>query len=95
MQQVGGSLGVAFLNTIATSATTSYVASHGHVVTPAAVVHGFTSAFAIGVGIMTLALIVVATLIRPSSRDSGSSDEVYDDEPPTQRRAPEVAPAAA
>ena len=32
MQQVGGSLGVAFLNTIATSATTSYAASHGRVV---------------------------------------------------------------
>jgi hypothetical protein len=94
MQQVGGSLGVAFLNTIATSATTSYVASHGGVVTPAAVVHGFTSAFAIGVGIMTLALIVVATLIRPS-RDTGSTDEAYDDEPPTPRRSPEVAPVAA
>ena len=36
MQQVGGSLGVAFLNTIATSATASYAVTHGGV-TPAAV----------------------------------------------------------
>src|SRR6185312_11415039 len=56
MQQVGGSLGVAFLNTIATSATASYAAAHGGL-SRAATVHGFTSAFSVGVGIMALAAI--------------------------------------
>jgi EmrB/QacA subfamily drug resistance transporter len=63
MQQVAGSLGVAFLNTIATSATVSYARVHGGT-SRAAVVHGFTAAFAVAVGIFLLALVVVATLIR-------------------------------
>jgi EmrB/QacA subfamily drug resistance transporter len=68
MQQVGGSLGVAFLNTIATSATVSYAGAHGGM-SRAAVVHGFTSAFAVGAGIMALAGIVVASLIRRRAGD--------------------------
>src|SRR4051794_35799394 len=67
MQQVGGSLGVAFLNTIATTATASYVTAHGS--SPDAVVHGFTTAFAVGVGILALAALVVNTLIRPERSD--------------------------
>lgn len=63
MQQVGGSLGVAFLNTIATSATASYAVGHGGL-SPAAVVHGFTSAFAVNVGILAVAFVVVVSLIR-------------------------------
>ncbi len=63
MQQVGGSLGVAFLNTIATSATAAYAGSHGGF-SKAAEVHGFTTAFAISAGIMALAFVVVASLIR-------------------------------
>jgi hypothetical protein len=63
MQQVGSSLGVALLNTIATSATTSYAKSHGGT-TSAALVHGFTTAFAVSAGLLIVALIVVTTLIR-------------------------------
>jgi len=63
MQQVGGSLGVAFLNTVATSATVSYATSHGGP-SPAAVVHGFTSAFAVGVVILAVGFAVVVTLVR-------------------------------
>lgn len=62
-QQVGGSLGVAFLNTIATSATAAYAASHGGP-SPAAVVHGFTTAFGIDVGILVVALVAVIGLVR-------------------------------
>jgi EmrB/QacA subfamily drug resistance transporter len=70
MQQVGGSLGVAFLNTIATSATASYVAAHG--ASRVAVVHGFTTAFAVGSGILVLAAIVVSSMLRPErSRERG------------------------
>jgi hypothetical protein len=83
MQQVGGSLGVAFLNTIATSATTSYAASHGGL-TPSAVVHGFTSAFAVNVGLLAAAMVVVATLVRARGQSGArpqvpeQSDEPYD-----------------
>ena len=68
MQQVGGSLGVAFLNTIATSATASYALSHGGN-SNAAVVHGFTTTFAIGVGIFALAAVLTWLLIRGNSKD--------------------------
>ncbi|MDP9220894.1 MAG: MFS transporter [Actinomycetota bacterium] len=78
MQQVGGSLGVAFLNTIATSATTSYARAHGGLST-AATVHGFTVAFAISAGIAALAAIVVLSLIRrvPPPTGDGDADDVY------------------
>ncbi len=66
MQQVGGSLGVAFLNTIATSATAMYAAAHGGF-SSAAIVHGFTSAFTINVGLLLGGLVVVTTLIRSRS----------------------------
>ena len=46
--------------------------------TSAATVHGFTSAFAVGVGIMALAAIVVVTLIRPGNGDTSSQEPVYD-----------------
>ncbi|GAC1442413.1 MAG: MFS transporter [Mycobacteriales bacterium] len=72
MQQVGGSLGIAFLNTIATSATSSYAAAHGGASVQAQV-HGFTSAFTVGFGIFLLALTVVATLIRPQRSDTPSN----------------------
>jgi EmrB/QacA subfamily drug resistance transporter len=74
MQQVGGSLGVAFLNTIATSATASYALAHGGA-SPEAVVHGFTSAFAVGVGILVVAILVVLTLIRPERSDARLADD--------------------
>ena len=64
MQQVGGSLGIAFMNTIATTATTHYAAAHGGP-SRAAVVHGFTSAFGVGTGIMAFGIIMVLVLIRP------------------------------
>jgi EmrB/QacA subfamily drug resistance transporter len=73
MQQVGGSLGVAFLNTIATSATKSYAATHGGF-GAAASVHGFTHAWAFSVGILLLAVITVASLVQSPKRDDGDAD---------------------
>jgi EmrB/QacA subfamily drug resistance transporter len=63
-QQTGGSLGVAFLNTIATTATARYALTH-HGLSPAAAVHGFTTAFAISAGFMAIAAIAVTALLRP------------------------------
>jgi EmrB/QacA subfamily drug resistance transporter len=80
MQQVGGSLGVAFLNTIATSATATYAVAHGGA-SRAAAVHGFTTAFAVSVLILTAAAVVVASLIRDGRKDDVASDPGYVSDP--------------
>jgi EmrB/QacA subfamily drug resistance transporter len=82
MQQVGGSLGIAFLNTVATSATTHYALSHGGR-SPAALVHGFTTAFAIGTVVLLAAAALVATLVKgttPSRRQDIDADPYPDDD---------------
>jgi EmrB/QacA subfamily drug resistance transporter len=93
MQQVGGSLGVAFLNTIATSATATYAAAHGGL-SPMAVVHGFTSAFAVSVGLLVAGLVVVAALIR--SRAAGDRPRIpkQPQAEPYPDASPEASPEA-
>jgi EmrB/QacA subfamily drug resistance transporter len=75
-QQLGGSIGTALLNTIATSAAAAYVASH---LTPAvlaspggksalqaaAAVHGYTTAFWWTAGIFAAGAVVCGSLLRP------------------------------
>src|SRR3954470_5962495 len=68
MQQVGGSLGIAFLNTIATTATASYAAAHGGP-SPLAVTHGFTTAFAYSAVIFAIATVAVRLLVRGGRND--------------------------
>ena len=80
MQQIGGSLGVAFLNTIATSATVDYATSHGGP-SAAATVHGFTAAFAVGAGILATALVVVAVLIRGERAPASGEVQQHSAEP--------------
>lgn len=81
MQQVGGSLGVAFLNTIATTATVRYALAH-HGPSGAAVVHGFTTAFAVAVGIFIAALVVVALFVRAGGDETrGNAEGAVDDYP--------------
>jgi hypothetical protein len=80
MQQVGGSLGTALLNTIAATATASYIASHGRAFVLAGTVHGFTVAFAVGSVLLLLASISCAVFINVRR------DELT---------VPEVAPATA
>jgi EmrB/QacA subfamily drug resistance transporter len=67
-QQTGGSLGAALINTIATTATVSYVAAHGTSVTSltAGAIHGYTSAFTFSAVMLVLAAIAAFTLIRRS-----------------------------
>jgi hypothetical protein len=66
-QQVGGSIGTAFLNTIATTAVTSYLS--GKVLTPLvaaqAAVHGYTVAFWWSAGIFCVGAAVAGVLLRP------------------------------
>jgi EmrB/QacA subfamily drug resistance transporter len=68
-QQVGGSVGVALLSTIAASATSSFGGgAHTPALLAAATVHGYTTAFAWSAGIFALGAIVAALVFRPGAR---------------------------
>ncbi|MGX6606660.1 MFS transporter [Micromonosporaceae bacterium Da 78-11] len=77
-QQIGGSLGTALLNTIATSAITAYVAGHlasakspeeGQQVALLAQVDGYSSAFLWAAVMILVAAVVAATLIKADKSD--------------------------
>ncbi|MEZ0095318.1 MFS transporter [Streptacidiphilus sp. EB129] len=77
MQQIGGSIGIALLNTIATSATTSYVGSHAK--SPAllgnALTHGFTTGFGWAAGILAVAVVLVAALMNTPAPDPNAASD--------------------
>ncbi|WBP89722.1 MFS transporter [Kitasatospora cathayae] len=90
-QQVGGAIGTALLNTIAASATSSWMTSHAHTLEAAkalqfqGMVHGFTTAIWISFGILVAAATVAFTFINAghpgaarAGADSGAAkvDEV-------------------
>ena len=61
-QQIGGSLGTALLNTIAATASTSYIASHaalGKAAMPFGLVHGFTQAFKVGASFLFVGAVIL------------------------------------
>jgi len=63
-QQIGGSLGVAVLNTIAASATAAYLAVNSNpLLRVQAIVHGYSVATEWGVAILLLGALVAAVLI--------------------------------
>ena len=70
-QQVGGSMGTALLNTVAASATASFLlAHHGNpLYTNQALVHGYTIGFAVSASILFVAVIVAGSLVRASRAD--------------------------
>jgi EmrB/QacA subfamily drug resistance transporter len=75
-QQVGGSLGTALLNTVAASATATYIASHRPTATFSALgaVHGYTTGFTVSVTVLLIAAVAAATMIRASRHDLPASD---------------------
>ena len=81
-QQTGGSMGAALINTIATTATVSYLATHG--TSPAAVtagaIHGYTTAFTFSGIVLVAAAMAAFTLIRRARADEAPVG-VVDDEP--------------
>ncbi|MEO3976149.1 MFS transporter [Streptomyces sp. CAU 1734] len=88
-QQVGGAIGTALLNTIAASATTSYVAARAATAGDAKVlalegmVHGFTSAIWWAVGILVIAAAIAFTFIntgRPDMSGGTGAGEDAEDE---------------
>ncbi|WP_255950206.1 MFS transporter [Streptomyces odontomachi] len=71
-QQVGGAIGTALLNTIAASATTSYLTAHAASATSSSartrllhqgMVHGYTTAIGIAAGILLMAALIALTFI--------------------------------
>jgi hypothetical protein len=73
-QQVGGSIGTALLNTVAISASTSYLASRGgaHAIASAvaaATVHSYTVAFWVAGGLLAVGLVTVLVLVNAKTED--------------------------
>ncbi|MGW0766614.1 MFS transporter [Streptomyces sp. NPDC002676] len=91
-QQVGGAIGTALLNTIAASATTSYVKDHiataatkpqQQLVQAQGMVHGYTNAIWFAVGMLVLASVIVVTFVnagkqggQPVTSGEGVEDEL-------------------
>ncbi|MER6355026.1 MFS transporter [Streptomyces sp. NPDC001634] len=69
-QQVGGSIGTALLNTIATTSSTAYLAAHLHnpaqkaLIVREGMVHGYTVALWWAAGVMLLAGLVAGLMVR-------------------------------
>ena len=87
-QQVGGSIGTALLNTIAASALSSYLVTHGH--SPAAMagaaVHSYVVAFWVSAAIFAGSAVVCALVLRPGIL-------THEDTGRTLRASPERRPA--
>ena len=90
-QQIGNSLGTALLNTIAATATASYVASHGLSTAAHAVglVHGYTTAFTVGAVVLGVSAIVCLFLVRARREDVAAPD--VPQETPTETALAELA----
>jgi EmrB/QacA subfamily drug resistance transporter len=61
-QQIGGSLGTALLNTVAATATTSFIAANqglGKALMPIAMVHGYTTSFKVGAALLFTGAVVL------------------------------------
>jgi EmrB/QacA subfamily drug resistance transporter len=63
-QQVGGALGLSVLASLSASQTNGLIAAS--VAEPAALTDGYHLAFSIGAGLVVVAIVVAATLLRPS-----------------------------
>jgi EmrB/QacA subfamily drug resistance transporter len=90
-QQVGGSIGTSLLNTVAISATTTYLSMHrvGPAVAAHATVHGYTVAFWWSAAIFALGGLVCALLL--AGRKSGAAaEEGVSRRATAPRRAPGV-----
>jgi MFS family permease len=80
-QQIGGSIGTALLNTIATTAAASYVAAHtigrpSPIVLAEGAVHSYIIAFWVGAAIFFGAALIVAPLLRPGIADLGANERL-------------------
>ena len=79
-QQIGGSLGVALLNTVFTTSVATYVSAHGPAQAAQGAVHGYNVAFTVSAVLLAVSTLVTFVLIRKdpenSIEDSGERDQV-------------------
>ncbi|HMD46781.1 MAG TPA: MFS transporter [Acidimicrobiales bacterium] len=70
-QQIGGSLGIALLNTLAAAATIAYATTHRPApgLRAAAAVHGYTTAFTVSAALVAAAFVVTMVLVRARPGD--------------------------
>jgi EmrB/QacA subfamily drug resistance transporter len=86
-QQVGGSIGTALLNTIATTSATAYITAHLHSpadrarVMPAGIVHGYTVAIWWAAGVMLLAGLVAGLMVTGKAPRHGAPAQTAVREP--------------
>jgi EmrB/QacA subfamily drug resistance transporter len=69
-QQVGGSIGTAFLSTLFASAAADYLSSHPHTaaVANAAQIHGYTTAFGVAAVIYAVGLLIAVFVLPPRAK---------------------------
>ena len=78
-QQVGGSIGTALLNTIATTSSTAYIAAHLHnpaqkaLITSKGIVHGYTVAIWWAVAVMLMAGLVAGLMVTARAPKHGAT----------------------
>jgi EmrB/QacA subfamily drug resistance transporter len=83
-QQIGGSIGTALLNTIATSAAAAYIAAHVTSGAPTAAligqgaVHSYHVAFTVGAAVFVAAAVVVGPLLRRGVPDLAANEKMAD-----------------
>jgi EmrB/QacA subfamily drug resistance transporter len=77
-QQIGGSLGVAVLNTVFTTSLATYITAHGPASAAQAAVHGYNVAFTVSAILLGVATLVIFTMIRkdPEQTLEGSAEHV-------------------
>jgi EmrB/QacA subfamily drug resistance transporter len=94
MQQVGGSIGLSALSTVALTATASYLAAHhtGPLAPAIAATHGFTTAFAISAAILGFGVILAIVLL-PSRRRLAELRTAAAEPIPAPEPQPEPLPA--
>jgi hypothetical protein len=80
-QQIGGSIGTALLNTIATTAASSYLAGHlgqgpTRMVQAAAAVHSYTVVFWVGAAVFVAAALLAGPVLRPGVPDLAANEQL-------------------
>src|SRR6266536_557635 len=95
MQQVGGSIGLSALSTVALTATASYLAAHhtGRLAPAIAATRGYTTAFAVAAAILGLGVILAVVLL-PSRRRIAELRTGAAEPTPAPAPQPEPAPQA-
>jgi hypothetical protein len=69
-QQIGGSLGVALLNTVFTTAVASFITAHGPAQAVQGAIHGYNVAFTVSAILLGLSTLVTFVMIRKDPENS-------------------------